>query len=464
MSVCPLVWGPLAFGVVGAVWPRGGRFPVLWTIAWTGLCVAAAIAGLTVVAAESMAVNLGMDGLARRAALPIGFWAIAFGWTMRGERVGLGGMALGGLVLAATSRDLMRLTFAIELVRIGTAPGDRRHCNLTERLALPMLCLGAAGCAGVTGSLDLATIQDILAAAHAPTEPLTPIGRPALVLAGSVALWMIAAVLPFDARAMDVSGDGVSEPLDRQTAALMARGLVGLLALSRTIIVGWPGLEPVTITVLEMLSLSGGAGAIWLLRERQRLDRLVAGFAMWLIAGQLLWLTTAVQSLDAALIGRWLPLGWMHDLLVLAAITAAAQGWVGRSSPIAYLDELRGLATIRPWVAALLLIPLASLLGGPLVAGGWLRLTMLSQLFALHGPGPDDLQWPRFDVRYAVVAWGVTWIVAGRAAAEIARVVLLETPLRGDAPHRPWWPMAVAMIAAVGLVSAGCWPQLLTAR
>jgi hypothetical protein len=416
--------------------------------------------GVTVFTVEAVAVNLGFDDFARHAALPIGLWTVAFGWTIRVEQVGGGGVTLCGLLLAATSSDLIGLTFAIEMVRVSTAFAEHGHRSVLDRLALPILGLGVVGCLGVTGSLDLANIRDVLAAAYAPVDPLTPIGRPALALVGSVMLWIVAAVIPLGVRAMVVSG--VGEPLGQQSAAITVRGLVALLALSRTIIIGCPGLEPVIVTLLVMLSLIGGCCAIWLLCERQRLDRVVAGFTLWLSAGQLLWLAASVQSAEANLVGCWQPIGWTHDLLVLAAMVAAAQGWVGRSSPIAYLDELRGLAVIRPWAAALLLVPLASLLGGPLLAGGWLRLTMLSQLFAFHGPGPDDLQWPRFDVRYGLVVWAVGWIVTGRAATEIARVVLLETPLRGDIPRHPRWPTAVAITVTVSVIVAGCWPQLLS--
>jgi hypothetical protein len=380
---------------------------------------------------------------------------------MRGEGIARGGVTLGGLILAATSSDLIGLLFAVELVRIGTVLKGRTQKHAVDWLPVPLLGLGAAGCLAVTGSLELNEIRDVLAAAYSPPDPLTPLGRPARVLIASGGGWMVAAGLPVGVRGVGTADESADEPMEQQSAALTARGLVALLVLSRTITSGWPGLEPVIVTLLVMLSLIGGGFTIWLLRDRQRLDRLAAGFVVWLLAGQLLWLTAAVPSTATAPIARWLPIGWMHDFLVLAAISAATQGWVGRSSSVAYLQELRGMAAIRPGVAALVLVPLASFLGGPLSAGGWLRLTMMAQLFTLHDPGPNDLQWPRFDVRYAIVTWAVVWIVAGRAAAEISRVVMLETPLRGDAPRRSWWPMAVAVVSTVSLIACGCWPQLL---
>jgi NADH:ubiquinone oxidoreductase subunit 2 (subunit N) len=180
---------------------------------------------------------------------------------------------------------------------------------------------------------------------------------------------------------------------------------------------------------------------------------------LWQAAGQLLWLTPSVLGGGDA---TWLSVGWSHDLLVLAAMSAIAVSWAGRSSPVAYLDELRGLGTIRPASAALLLIPLFSLFGGPLVAGSWLRLTMMSQLFAVHVPGPDDLQLPRLDVRDALLVWSVIGVAAARAAVEIVRVVLLETPLRIDAKPRGRWATGIAALPAIVLIVAGCWPQLLT--
>jgi len=429
------------------------------------LCFVAALTGVLAGFVESTSIALGLDDFARRALPVAGLWAAAFGWVMlrgddegRSAAVGRGGAILGGLTLAATSTDLIGLSFALEMVRIGTTVSRREERGMLDRLLFLGLCVGAAGCQGVTGSLDLATMRDVLAGVYTPAEPLVPVGRPALVLVGSVALWMIAAVTPIGIRAVSAVLDERGEPLEQQLAALTARQLVALLALSRWMAVGLPGLEAAVTTLLVMLSLIAGGCAVWLMDDRQRLDRLLSGFALWQCAGHLLWLTAAIKATDA----MWLPVGWSHDLLVLAAMAAIAVSWVGRSSSLAYLDELRGLGALRPVSAALLLIPLVSLLGGPLVAGGWLRLTMMSQIFSLHVPGPDDLLFPRLDVRYALLLWSVVWIVSARAAVEIGRVVLLETPLRIDAWSRGWWAMVVAVLTATAVIAAGCCPYLLT--
>ncbi|HUQ68158.1 MAG TPA: hypothetical protein VM165_01470 [Planctomycetaceae bacterium] len=466
MTVSPLVWLPLALGLAGLLWPGSWRRPTVWIVAWFGLCVAAVMMGAAIGCVETTSIVLGLDNFARRALPVVGLWAGAFGWVLlrddqhsRSAAVGRGGVILGGLTLSATSTDLIGLSFAIEMVCFGTSVPRREVRGMLDRLPFLGLCVGAAGCLGVTGSLELVTMRDVLAGVYTPAEPLLPIGRPALVLVGSVALWMIAAAAPVGVRAVSAVLDERGEPLEHQLAALTARQLVALLALSRWIAVGLPGLEATVTTLLVMLSLIAGGCAVWLLNDRQRLDRLVGGFALWQSAGQLLWLTAAIHDTGNIV---WLPAGWSHDLLVLAAMVAIAVSWVGRSSPVAYLDELRGLGAIRPVSAALLLVPLASLLGGPLVAGGWLRLTMMAQLFALHVPGPDDLLFPRLDVRYALLLWSVVWIVSARAAVEIGRVVLLETPLRIDAQPRGRWATAAAALAATALIAAGCCPYLLT--
>jgi hypothetical protein len=462
MSVCPLVWGALAFGVVGTLGRRSSRDAKWPRRAWLVLCLATAAIGLAVSLSSSLADACGFDEFARRAALPIGLWAMAFGWTRQDAgQFGRGGMIVGGLLLAATTADLIGLTFGLVLVALGSRRKGDDATAFLDRMAWIASGVGAGGCLGALGTTDLAAIRDALDLAYTPSEPLIPIGRPALVILGSVAVWMIGAMASIGARcAPTLHDDG--EPLEQRLADVTARGLVAMLGLSRWIATGLPGLNGVLVTLSLLLSLVAGAAAAWALSDRQRLDRRMMGLALWLFSGQLLWLTALVEPESSALAWRWLPLGIGHDLAVLAAITAAMHGWVGRASPMAYLDELRGMATIRPWSAILVGVPLVSLLGGPLVAGFWLKLTMASQLFAMHGPGPDDLAWPRTDVRIALGLWGVTWIVAARSAVDLARLMLLETPLGSDAPPRRPWSTTIAWSIGLTIVILGLSPSLLS--
>lgn len=451
MSVCPLVWIPLALGVVGAVVPDPHRRAKPLHGLWNALCLVTLVVSIAGAADSPFLRPIALDRHGGRCLMVIGAWAAGFGWAV--TDLGRGATTLAGLIVTATSRDLLGLTFGLELVRLGTT---RR--SPWDQLPLVGLAVGVASCLGVLGTADLEEMRSLLAAAYSPSEPHVAIGRPGLMLVGGIAVWLIAAVAPMATRVAVVDEDENAEPLGSLLAAISARNLAAMFALGRVVSDGLPGLQPMIVTLMLVLALIFGGLAVGRLADRQRLDRIVLGLALWQAAGQLMGLATALSTGTGV---EGLAVTWLHDSLVLAAITAAVHGWVERSSPPAYLDELRGLGGIRPRDAVLFLIPLGSVLGGPLLAGSWLRMEMLVQLFSTHTAGANDLLWPRADLRLAAVFWGAGWIVALRAAATIGRVMLLETPFRSEVPRRSLWPTMVAVAATLLVVISGCWPHSL---
>jgi hypothetical protein len=475
MTVWPGVWLPLACGLVGLHWPWPVRRPAVWTGVWAGLCFGLAlVAGL---AAANTGWPLALDGISPNLWV-IAVWAVGFGWTLsRGDRDLAASFSrhcvtLGGLLAAATSQDLLALAVAVELVRWGTDPPGASDAGVAAAGRLPFwgMLLGVAGCVGVTGSLELATIAERLAGWYVPADPEMSLGRPPLVLVGSVTLWLIAAVAGPLLRAIAVRVETAAEPLGTQLAALVARQLAALLAVSQTIAAGWPGLERPVLTLLLVLSALAGGLGVWLVRDRDRLDRVLAGLSLAVFGGQLLWLTAwqnavAMPTLSVApeQVAGWTRLSWSHDLLAWSAIGAVTTGWLGRSAHPVYLDQLRGMGGMKPWTAAALLIPLASLLGGPMLAGSWLRLVAVTQVLELHLLGPEELWLPRPDVRWGVAYHGAVWMLVIGGVLAIARVTLLEPPLGVVIPRRDRWPSGVTLLAALAIFLTGCCPWLLTA-
>ena len=384
-----------------------------------------------------------------------------------GEYYGCLLVIAAGVSLIGRANDLMTLFLALEMISIPTyvllylpvqsKPGLEAAVKyfLLSILSSAILLFGFGYLFGATGTTNLTAMADILS--HAKGESDSPLALIGIVLAIAGIGFRIAAV-PFHFYAPDVYQAG---PTGVVAVLAVLPKVAGFVALAR--IMGQAGatyagqsfdansLVPYALGWLAVLSMTFG-NILALLQDNLKRTMAYSGIAH---AGYLLIGATASLSGKGGLEAVYFYL--VAYALMTAGFFAVLRAVHSPERPVESVDDLAGLSTSRPLVAACLAVSLVSMIGLPLTAGfpGKLQLFLSVFLAPTDTPMGTGFRTLAF-IGAANAAMGAVYYL------RILGAIYLRTPLVPFAANRGTAAALAAIACAVGTLAIGIYPKPLS--
>jgi NADH-quinone oxidoreductase subunit N len=360
-------------------------------------------------------------------------------------------LASSGMMLLAGARDLMIVFLGIELMSVASyaLAGLNRRSERSAEGALKYFLLGAFSTAfllygialiyGATGTTSLHEIRLRVVVHALETSPVLLIGIGLLLVGFAFKV----STVPFHMWAPDVY-DGSPNPVTAYMAATVKAA--AFAAFLRVWIEAFPATYDTwhrAIVGLAIATMIIG-NAIGL--QQRNLKRLLAyssiahaGFILVAIA------TNSEQGASAMLF--YLLAYTLATFGAFAVIIVLARG----DAPVT-TDDLSGLWTVRPWLAAAMTVFMLALMGFPIVGG----VGFLAKWYILKAA----LQAPEPQIALSVVLVLTTVISAGYYLYVV--MVMFMRPRRAEAPvvlGTPGWTRFVMVACAAAILILGIMPD-----
>jgi NADH-quinone oxidoreductase subunit N len=301
---------------------------------------------------------------------------------LSGEYFAIALMALLGIMVLASAASLLTAYLGLELLSLSlyslvamhrdsaTAPEAAIKYFVLGALASGMLLYGMSIVYGLTGTLDLARMAEVVTAAEGPHTPLFVFGLVFIVVGIAFKL----GIVPFHMWIPDVYQGA-------PTCVTMLIGsapkLAGFALAYRLLVEGLPELAPHWAGMLVVLGALSVAFGNTVALAQTSLKRLLGYSTIAHMGFLALGLASATQAGYAAA---------LHYAVVYGVVSLAAFGiliWLGADGREADdLTELRGIATRSPLIGALLIVIVFSLAGVPPFVGFWAKWFVLKELIA----------------------------------------------------------------------------------
>ncbi len=400
------------------------------------------------------------------------------------EMVGSLLLAISGMMLLATSQELVTVFLGLELISIPTYVLlylGRRDVASQESalkyfflniLASAMMLYGFSFLYGLAGSMHLADIHAALAAGTSASDQFAPLSSLCILLIFAGLGFKIAAA-PFHFYAPDVY-----QGTTNTNAALLSiiPKIGGLVVMIRVLLVAMPGFEPFAwrlALILAILTMTvGNILALWQDNVRRLLAYSSIAHAGYMLIGLAvafaLAYETGVPSIaGSAFDGVAAVLLYMAVYAVATVGTFAALTYLGDDSrEINTVEELAGLARSHPVVSTMMAVFMFSLAGIPPLAGFWGKLALFGSALSVDaGAGGSELRW--WFVLLAIV--GV--LNAAIAAAYYLRIIgvmyfrqAVSAPT-AEGGQGAWLAMAASalLVVGIGVFSGPLWTSSLRA-
>ncbi|HAZ61794.1 MAG TPA: NADH-quinone oxidoreductase subunit NuoN [Gammaproteobacteria bacterium] len=370
---------------------------------------------------------------------------------LTGEYFAIALMALLGIMVLASAASLLTVYLGLELLSLSlyslvamhrdspTAPEAAIKYFILGALASGMLLYGMSIIYGLTGTLDLARMAEVVTVAEGPNTPLFVFGVVFIVVGIAFKL----GIVPFHMWIPDVYHGA-------PTCVTMLIGsapkLAGFALGYRLLADGLPELAPHWAGMLVLLGTASVVFGNTVALAQTSLKRLLGYSTIAHMGFLALGLASATQPGFAAA---------LHYAVVYGVVSLAAFGvliWMGSDGRDADdLTELRGIATRSPLIGALLVVIVFSLAGVPPFVGFWAKWFVLKELVAAE------------HVTAAVVAV-IFSVVAAYYYLRLLKLAFFESPdSRTPVPEAGRVPALVSLNGLL-LVLMGLFPSaLLTA-
>ena len=362
-------------------------------------------------------------------------------------------LAASGMMLLAAARDLMIVFLAVELmsVAIYALAGINRRSIRSAEGALKYFLLGAFSSAfllygialvyGATGSTNLSVIaQRVVGPDAIANSPLMLIGIGLLL----VGFGFKVATVPFHMWAPDVYDGAPSSITAFMAATVKAAAFSSFL---RVWIEAFPGTYSSWHTALGALAIVTMVvgNAVGLVQRNMK--RLLAyssiGHAGYLLVAIA---PSSLQGASAMLFYLFVyTLATFGAFAVIVALTRPGRGTV-------MLDEMAGLWSVRPWLAAAMAVIMLALLGFPVFGGGGFFAKWYVLQAALQATVPQTT---------LAVAIVLASVVSAGYYLYVIVVMFMKAP-DPDAepfPRTPALTRAVLAVTVVGILILGVYPN-----
>jgi NADH-quinone oxidoreductase subunit N len=340
-------------------------------------------------------------------------------------------MALAGVMIVASARDLVLLFLGLELLSIPTylLLYLGRHDASSQESAVKYFFLSILSSAfllygfsflyGVGGSTHLVVIREVLGRGGDALAGTGLLARVALVLIFAGLGFRITAV-PFHFYAPDVY-----QGTTQANAGLLAvfPKIVGFVALVRITLVAMPGMEVFgwrVALILAILTMTlGNVVALWQDNIRRLLAYSSIAHAGYMLIGLAVGFAAAGAAQETQSFDGVAALLFYLCVYVLATTgTFAALAYLGQpGKQIDGVEELAGLGRTHPWTGAAVAIFMFSLAGIPPLAGFWGKLSLFGSALGVDAsiPGGSSLR-----------NWFIGLAVAGALNAAVAAAYYLR--------------------------------------
>ena len=361
---------------------------------------------------------------------------------------------LGGVVMAS-SRDLISVFIAIELISIPAfvMVGLRKDDPMSNEGALKFFLFGVLSSAvmlygmsliyGVTGQTNLVAIRDAIAAAGGD-DPIIVMA----VFFVVVGFAFKVSAVPFHFWAPDTYEGAPSPVAAFLSTASKIGGFVGLLVL---MFIAFPEVADSwrpSFAVLATLTMT--VGNLIALRQRHIIRLLaysgIAQSGYILVAFALIDpnnAESARQAFESALV--YIAIYGVMDLGAFAAAVSFA-----RKGGSYFIDDYAGLWQRSPALALMLAGFLISLAGAPPMAGMWAKLFVL--LAAIDA-----------QVYWLAIVMGVNAVIAAWYYLAVVKRMFFEAPEVPEPVQVPYLLNAAMGVVSLALLAAFVYPPIITA-
>jgi len=364
------------------------------------------------------------------------------------EYVGSLLLTVVGLMLVSAAEELVLLCVGLELISVPTyillylGRRDAASQESTAKyfflsiLASAMLLYRFSFLYGATGSTELTAIGARLAGPEGARAGFVALAKVALVLIFAGLSFKIAAV-PFHFYAPDVY-----QGTTYANAALLSviPKAAGLVVLVRILVTATPGMEGYAWRIALALSvLTMTFGNVMALCQDD-LRRLLAyssiahaGYMLIGLAAGLATVGAQRLAADGTSASNWDGVGALLFYLGVYALgtigTFAAAAYLGRDDrQLEAVDELAGLGSTRPLVAAMIAVFMFSLAGIPPLGGFWGKLVIFGSALSVDAGGGGAGSLRPWFVTVAVIGV-LNAAVAAAYYLRIVAVMYFRTPL-----------------------------------
>ena len=360
-------------------------------------------------------------------------------------------LASSGMMLLAAARDLMIVFLGIELMSVSVyaLAGMNRRSQRAAEGALKYFLLGAFSTAfllygialvyGATGATGLAEIGDRIDANGLSSSPILLIGI-AMLLVG---FGFKVSTVPFHMWAPDVY-DGSPNPITAYMAATVKTA--AFAAFLRVWLEAFPsefGSWHRAVAGLAIATMIIG-NAIGL--QQRNLKRLLA-YSSIAHAGFILVAIAAGTMQGASAMLYYLLAYTLATFGAFAVIIVLSRG----DAPVT-TDDLSGLWTVRPWLAAAMTVFMLALMGFPVFGGAG----FLAKWFVLKAA----LQAPEPQIALSVVLVLTTVISAGYYLYVVMVMFMRPRTASANAPiETPAWTQFVMVSCAAAILILGVMPE-----
>ncbi|WP_020472619.1 NADH-quinone oxidoreductase subunit N [Zavarzinella formosa] len=415
----------------------------------------------------------------RMAAFATGAALVLFAWNECDDRRSSDYMAClliatAGSSLVGTANDLIFLFLALELVSIPTyvmlyLPGLQSKKGqeavvkyfMLSVMSSAMLLFGFSYIYGLTGTTNLAAIQEILPRLVAGSESTTAIIAIVFVTAG---LGFRITAFPFHFYAPDVYEGGPTGTVAFLAFVPKVSGFAALLKLfaflgsAHAVANEFVKQAMMLFWILSAITMTAG-NVMGLLQNNLKRMLAYSGVANagYMLIGLAVMPTQAYRGIDEAVVATG-PEAIMFYLLAYGAMTIGTLTVISHlhspNRPVETVDDVAGLRETHPYSAALLGIFLLSMIGLPLTAGFAGKFLLF--MSALAAPAAAPMR----DLFVALAVIGaVNAAIGAYYYLRVINAMFLRTSLSAPTPRRTAGPLWVtAIICAVFTVAFGVYP------
>ena len=367
--------------------------------------------------------------------------------SMRGEYFVLGLFAVLGMIVLVSAGSFLTLYLGLELLSLSLYAmvaldrDSRLGCEAAMKyfvlgaLASGMLLYGISMIYGSTGSLDLATIAESIAAPD-PMRLTMVLGLVFVVVGVAFKLGAV----PFHMWVPDVY-EGAPTPVTLFIATAPKIAAFGMLM--RALVDGLGGLVADWSQMLAVLAVLSMAAGNVIAIAQTNIKRMLAYSAIAHVGFVFVGMASGTSA------GYSASMFYVLTYALMALGGFAMVIWLGRTGMEAdRLDDFKGLNERNPWFAFMMLILMLSMAGAPPFVGFWAKWSVLREAIAA------DMTW------LAVVA--VLFSVIGLFYyLRVIRLMYFESP-RDATPVTALTDMKVVVSAnALAILALGVYPGAL---
>ena len=379
-------------------------------------------------------------------------------------------MALAGVMLVGSARELVLLFLGLELLSIptyillyvgrkdvGSQESATKYFFLSI-LSSALLLYGFSFLYGIAGSTNLAVVREVLARGSGDLAGSRLLARIAMVLVFAGLGFRFTAV-PFHFYAPDVY-----QGTTNGNAGFLSvfPKIAGFVALVRVLLIAMPNMETfgwrVALILAALTMTLGNVLALWQDNFRRLMAYSSIAHAGYMLIGISVGFATAGGESGGSFDGTGAMLFYLAVYAFATTGTFAALAYLGQPDrQVDGVDELAGVGRTHPWAGLAIAVFMFSLAGLPPLAGFWGKLALFASALGVDGTSAANSS-PRIWFIVLAVIGGLNAAIASAYYLRIIGVVYFRSPVSALKAQGGRGPAAAMLLGAALVVLLGLYP------